>query len=112
MPSLFCFLGYLEEVPEVHEVTGEHELLCFGNETVGHEAEILDQFGGAVHRHVHVMFSPGEQAEQQVVHLMQNDRRVGTQRKVTGWDVKRTRGAEHLTEGVTRDEGHQEIRRS
>lgn len=105
-------LSHLEEVPEVHEITGEHELLRLGDETVGHEAEILDQFGGAVHRHVHVEFGPGEQAQQQVVHLMQHDRGVGTQRKVTGGDVKRTRGAEHLTEGVTRDEGHQEIRRS
>lgn len=33
---------YLEEVPEVHEVSGEHEFLRLGDEAVGHEAEVLN----------------------------------------------------------------------
>ncbi len=55
---------YLEEIPEVHEVAGEHELLGFGDEAVGHEAEVLHQFGGPVHRHVHVELGPAQQAQQ------------------------------------------------
>lgn len=45
---------YLEEVPEVHEVSREHELLRLGDEAVGHEAEVLNQLGGAVNAGVHV----------------------------------------------------------
>lgn len=31
----------LKEVPQVHEVAGEHELLRLRDEAVGHEAEVL-----------------------------------------------------------------------
>lgn len=104
-------MNYLEEVPEVHEVAGEHELLGFGDEAVGHEAEVLHQFGGPVHRHIHVELGPAQQAQQEIVDLVQNHGGVGTQREVPRGDVKRARGAEHLTEGVARDERHQQIRR-
>lgn len=53
-------ISHLEEVPEVHEVAREHELLCLGDEAVGHEAEILDQFGSAVNTSVHVQLSPSQ----------------------------------------------------
>lgn len=44
----------LEEVPQVHEVSGEHELLGFGDQTVRHETEVGHQFGGAVNSSVNV----------------------------------------------------------
>lgn len=62
----------LEEVPQVHEVGGEHELLCLGDEAVGHEAEVLHQFGGAVNTGIHVELGSAQQNEQQVVDLVQN----------------------------------------
>lgn len=44
----------LEEVPQVHEVGGEHESLGFGDQTVRHETEVGHQFGGAVNSSVNV----------------------------------------------------------
>lgn len=60
---------HLKEVPQVHEVAGEHELLRLGDEAVGHEAEVLHQFGRAVHRDVHVQLGPAQQTQQEVIDL-------------------------------------------
>lgn len=102
---------YLEEVPEVHEVSGEHEFLRLGDEAVGHEAEVLHQLGGAVHAGVHVQLGASQQPQQQVVHLVEHHGGVGRQRQLAGRQVERARGAEHLTERVAGDEGDQEVRR-
>lgn len=60
---------HLKEVPQVHEVAGEHELLRLGDEAVGHEAEVLHQFGRAVHRYVDVQLGPAQQTQQEVIDL-------------------------------------------
>lgn len=67
--------AHLKEVPQVHEEAGEHELLCFGDEAVGHEAEVLHQFGCAVHRHVHVELGPSQQTQQEVIDLQRRRKR-------------------------------------
>lgn len=102
---------YLKQVPEVHEVSREHELLCLGDETVCHEAEVLNQFGGAVDTGVHVQLGASQQPQQQVVDLVQDHSGVGRQRQLAGRQVERASGAKHLTERVTRDERDQEVRR-
>lgn len=61
--------AHLEEVPQVHEEAGEHELLRLGDEAVGHEAEVLHQFGGAVYRHVHVELGAAQQTQQEIIDL-------------------------------------------
>lgn len=102
---------YLEEVPEVHEVSREHELLRLGDEAVGHEAEVLNQLGGAVNAGVHVQLGASQQPQQQVVHLVEDHGGVGRQRQLAGRQVEGARGAEHLAEGVAGDEGDEEVRR-
>lgn len=99
----------LEEVPQVHEVTREHELLCLGDEAVGHEAEVLHQLGGAVHAGIHVELGAAQQAQQQVVDLVQHHSGVGRQRQLPRGQVEGARGAEHLAKGVAGDEGDQEV---
>ena len=101
---------YLEEVPQVHEVSGEHELLRLGDEAVGHEAEVLHQLGGAVNAGVHVQLGASQQPQQQVVDLVEDHGGVGRQRQLSSRQVKRARGAEHLAEGVAGDEGDEEVR--
>lgn len=102
---------YLEEVPQVHEVSGEHELLRLGDEAVGHEAEVLNQLGGAVNAGVHVQLGASQQPQQQVVDLVEDHGGVGRQRQLTGRQVEGARGAEHLAEGVAGDKGDEEVRR-
>lgn len=68
---------YLKEVPEVHEVSGEHEFLRLGDEAVRHETEILDQFSGAVNAGVHVQLGASQQPQQQVVDLVEDHGGVG-----------------------------------
>lgn len=63
---------YLEEVPEVHEVSREHELLCLGDEAVGHEAEVLHQLGGSVNTGIHIKLGATQQAQKQVVDLVED----------------------------------------
>lgn len=105
-------IKYLEEVPQVHEVAGEHEFLRLGDEAVSHEAEILHQLGGPVNAGVHVQLGPAQQPQQQVVDLMQHHGGVRRQRQLAGGQVEGAGGAEHLAEGVTGDEGDQEVRGS
>lgn len=102
---------YLEEVPEVHEVSGEHEFLRLGDEAVGHEAEVLHQLGGAVNAGVHVQLGSSQQPQQQVVDLVEDHGGVGRQRQLPGRQVEGARGAEHLAERVAGDEGDEEVRR-
>lgn len=104
-------ITYLEEVPQVHEVSGEHELLRLGDEAVGHEAEVLDQLGGAVHAGVHVQLGASQQPQQQVVDLVQHHGGVGRQRQLPRGQVEGACGAEHLAEGVAGDEGDQQVGR-
>lgn len=102
---------YLEEVPQVHEVSREHEFLRLGYETVGHEAEVLNQLGGAVNAGVHVQLGASQQPQQQVVDLVEDHGGVRRQRQLAGRQVEGARGAEHLAEGVAGDEGDEEVRR-
>lgn len=102
---------YLEEVPEVHEVSREHEFLRLGDEAVRHEAEILHQFSGAVNAGVHVQLGAAQQPQQQVVDLVQHHGGVGRQRQLPSWQVEGAGGAEHLAEGVAGDEGDEQVRR-
>lgn len=87
---------YLEEVPQVHKVSCEHEFLRLGDEAVGHEAEILDQLGGSMNAGIHVQFGPSQQTQQQVVHLVEDHGGVRGQWKFTGRQVEGACGAEHL----------------
>lgn len=102
---------YLEEVPEVHKVSGEHEFFCLGDEAVGHEAEVLHKLSGAVNAGVHIQLRASQQPQQQVVDLVEDDGGVGRQWQLTGRQVERACGTKHLSEGVAGDEGDEEVRR-
>lgn len=102
---------YLEEVPQVHKVSREHELLRLGDEAVGHEAEVLHQLGGAVNAGVNIQLGASQQPQQQVVDLVEDHRGVGRQRQLAGRQVEGARGAKHLAERVAGDEGDEEVRR-
>lgn len=102
-------MTYLEEVPQVHKVSCEHEFLRLGDEAVGHEAEILDQLGCSMNAGIHIQFGSSQQTQQQVVYLMEDHGGVRGQWKFTGWQVEGARGAEHLAERVAGNEGDEEI---
>lgn len=101
----------MEEVPEVHEVSREHEFLRLGDEAVGHEAEVLHQLGGAVNAGVHVQLGASQQPQQQVVDLVEDHGGVGGQRQLTGRQVEGACRAKHLPERIAGDEGDEEVRR-
>lgn len=78
--SILTTPTHLEEVPQVHEVCREHEFLCLGDEAVGHEAEVLDQLGGAVNTGVHIQLGTSKQPQQQIVDLVEDHGGVRRQR--------------------------------
>lgn len=62
-----------------------------------------------MHAGVHIELSAAQQAQKQVVDLVQHHGGVGRQRQLACGQVEGARRAEHLAERVAGDEGDQEV---